>query len=40
MYQARQCMALKEIENVDKELLAARYEAAVMTEFIVVLLLR
>ena len=36
----RQCMALEEIENVDKELLAARYEAAVMTEFIVVLLLR
>ncbi len=26
-------MALKEIENVDKELLATRYEAAVMKEF-------
>ena len=26
-------MALKEIENIDKELLATRYEAAVMKEF-------
>jgi hypothetical protein len=26
-------MALEEIESVDKELLAARYEAAVMKEF-------
>src|SRR5258708_5613854 len=29
----RQCMALEEIENVDKELLAARYEAAATKEF-------
>ena len=33
-------MTLEEIENVDKQLLAIRYEAAVMKEFIVVLLLR
>jgi hypothetical protein len=26
-------MTLEEIENVDKELLAARYDAAVMKEF-------
>jgi hypothetical protein len=26
-------MTLKEIENVDKQLLSTRYEAAVMTEF-------
>ena len=33
MYQARQCMALKEIESGDKQLLATRYEVLVMKEF-------
>jgi hypothetical protein len=31
--EARQCMTLNEIESTDKELLAARYEVAVMEEF-------
>ncbi len=31
--ETRQCMTLNEVENVDKELLAARYEAAITEEF-------